>query len=1814
MKLVLEKGRKGLPDGTIRTYGGKKFKKIAGKWEYLAEKHGTTITERKTVTRNDQVEKELELIVGKLPSREYIEQEIMKKVRAEFPSGLPDHPKKILAGLGLNSFKDLASVAQGGYGQHENWASLGTTLSQAFGEYQFSMTVTAEESNAWSQLSQFYADMNRVTNLSDPRFTGQIALGGQYSRAGGLLVTYRMNMGPHFDSIPAVTIPYDKLEEWAEAWYPDTKQRRSFLTAIKKKDYYKKWTLEHDPEIKAAMSDFQKMTGFTVKAESHRSGRQVQLKATYIKKLTKVFGTLKAGLDMKKFVPRDGMTLGVRVTGAGKTYAGFYMENEKTINIAPSKPGTIGHEVGHYLWYRGGKALEDEFMDWATDSGLLDRIRKTTRFKMSEAEREQHINHTFNAGTKNAVAMLTDRTGKDPDNKYTLSETARNGLQTLTNIMRQRMVDDPKNTLGLFGMSPVKTMTTYTNGKVWGLVDNAQAKGMFPGEDPQSLKDQLIALTNNMNKLDEFSRTSLDDAMRSMIQDARAGTRDQAREYFQQKPGYWEEPTEIFARTFRNYIAMKAGREIYEKSTDERRAHPKQFADALGWGFPEVDPTQEMLDYDNGALQKLLKKHLGERTIKSMMTMMMELNKGRKADPEGMVKKMGKYWYKKVGKKWIYQGQGAKPGEFKFRRKVPSMVSKLAVGTEVEVKGKLGEITAVEGEWLTVRYADGSGTATVKSALITKVVGNDNPKAVDKSITEATPDNRASKVAEIIGADLKEEVVIDTGPYTFTPTDRELMRATDVPAMAKDYTAVLSSKVELVSAKDILTKPRPSFIPEISDDYFSHSLNRLEGVKIGENEYAIDVGRTIDKRDIKLAVVNGAVLAATQDYYMKRQKAAYMQRWEEGRAKLVATIPALEQKIADARVQGGDTYKFEHMLELAKEIEKMKKPKGVLGKRIAGKPPRMIGAKRATYSHMNLIREFHPETGRDRSKMWEIHRTYVEDLGQKLLDAAAQFEEDLGAYSKGEETSYGDKGTKDNLLASHGVKVKRQNGDEISDAEIKQLSDSLDQVYAVLGDRSNMSRNWGLKISHSGDVGMHARKAAGLFFPAFKAIGVSYAGDSALTLAHEFTHFMDYKIGGDNYFHYSSDDPTSSAGKIAQAIIKNTGPMPGYWGRSCECFARGVEAYAAYKMGNDPTTVHSEHMPSREVLVEQVFPLVEQFLSENAEALKSVYSRTKMTMGLSKSYYSRLADHLKERGKYVEGMDMDTDIVELHLGITEEMEHTDDVAVAEQIALDHLVEDPYYYSKLAGMEMGKAYGDDEDDDEDDEDDLDKEIEKERRNEENKDKNEKAKLLKAKGRKETDQYKLLIHQAGGLKKVTSLVAKTLIGVNNYDRDEAMDQALLLMTGTDEDQKGKLHPETVKAYEAIRYEKSMPTMMMKAKAYPMNTIRTWKSGKKMKKTPQGWVEVTGGKTDQERGAEETKKEGAQKEAQKKRDPKETAVAADNFKGYHARMKEKYGTDKLQSKMTGAEKTKYNKLQDDVSGKTLEKKKLDGSKEMLSALNSVANTKKPVFMDDLTGKKKAAFNELTKEGLITWRHMGSDEYRAELTEAGISAMDGAAALKQQGSREEKAQKESLVSAVQSWVEGAAVKDLRDTVRKIDSGSKRIPKEQKEYLEPLLDAVEDLSFKAVYRGTRNPKWLEVEPGDEVDLGLASFSKVKRTAEYFARKGGEKQKIMLQYIPPPMQGLDVAKISKGFKSWSARDLAEGEKEVILRSPKVVVKGVTKKGAITVIEIGSAGMSKSKREEKKAKKALLEELYRDFDTPIRGETKKEKKSSKKQEK
>lgn len=57
-------------------------------------------------------------------------------------------------------------------------------------------------------------------------------------------------------------------------------------------------------------------------------------------------------------------------------------------------------------------------------------------------------------------------------------------------------------------------------------------------------------------------------------------------------------------------------------------------------------------------------------------------------------------------------------------------------------------------------------------------------------------------------------------------------------------------------------------------------------------------------------------------------------------------------------------------------------------------------------------------------------------------------------------------------------------------------------------------------------------------------------------------------------------------------------------------------------------------------------------------------------------------DDLKKQGLAKNRPDSDFDPIELEVGVAVELEHVDDDDAAKEIAKDHLVEDPHYYTVM----------------------------------------------------------------------------------------------------------------------------------------------------------------------------------------------------------------------------------------------------------------------------------------------------------------------------------------------------------------------------------------------------------------------------------------------------------------------------------------------------------------------------------------------------
>ena len=379
--------------------------------------------------------------------------------------------------------------------------------------------------------------------------------------------------------------------------------------------------------------------------------------------------------------------------------------------------------------------------------------------------------------------------------------------------------------------------------------------------------------------------------------------------------------------------------------------------------------------------------------------------------------------------------------------------------------------------------------------------------------------------------------------------------------VTKDFRNLVNdySKVYAFRQKGITKIERPVFIPSIDLNRFERRGCRVEFKKIADNDYFLFNKDEIIRVDLD-------ILALTQDYYFKLAK---------------------------------ETRKIKNEMRLNELIEEYGEEKGKRyhsAKRIKAYTPHQ-----ATTFQLNILSNNYLEA-------WKIFRANLEELNQKLLDLELETTDSNNTYSKGQHTSYGDCNLNGVLFDSHGVNIKLQNGNPVTFTESDLLKDSLDKVFNVYGDLSPVFREYGLKISFSGDKKMHARKANGIFFPHFRAIGTSQF-NTVSTLAHEIAHFMDFYTAKQSNVKrtFSSDEDGSTARKIAGIFRKNMNEITNskYMNRTCECFARALQQFVDSSKSTEPNYCKDDAFRN------EVAPLVESFLQDFSEIVKSVEAEEK---------------------------------------------------------------------------------------------------------------------------------------------------------------------------------------------------------------------------------------------------------------------------------------------------------------------------------------------------------------------------------------------------------------------------------------------------------------------------------------------------------------------------------------------------------------------------------------------------------------------------
>ncbi len=430
-----------------------------------------------------------------------------------------------------------------------------------------------------------------------------------------------------------------------------------------------------------------------------------------------------------------------------------------------------------------------------------------------------------------------------------------------------------------------------------------------------------------------------------------------------------------------------------------------------------------------------------------------------------------------------------------------------------------------------------------------------------------------------------------------------------VTLKTKDYTDIPPVDISIPKSKNILNTEKPYFIQDIDLKKFAKNGYRLSAVKIGDDKYLVALNGFNEKSGAitnytkdsvnmngNYSIMTLDLYTATQEYYQikakEELKIAQKKEYDE-------KIEKYSEKVKELRLGGDD--KRADMYQKWIDAEKPSKSRLPI-----------LSDDKMNYDQFNMIAAIKGiEKPLSKLEIWQQYNLLNKNRTQKKIDLELYSEDNESSYTKGKETSYGDSNTKDNLLESHGVMVKRQNGDEINEKEIESIKKALDSVSEVFGNNINLNKDFGLKISHSGNVLMHASKAVGIFVPRLKAIGVSNSMGSTqfnITLAHEYAHFVDYQMGKNTNNSFASDKEGSTANEIASVFRKNMNEKSDsdYQNRTCECFARAFEQYYSNEVLKYKSINAVSNYANEKTYEDKIKPLIQQFLSENKEFLKSI--------------------------------------------------------------------------------------------------------------------------------------------------------------------------------------------------------------------------------------------------------------------------------------------------------------------------------------------------------------------------------------------------------------------------------------------------------------------------------------------------------------------------------------------------------------------------------------------------------------------------------
>ena len=458
---------------------------------------------------------------------------------------------------------------------------------------------------------------------------------------------------------------------------------------------------------------------------------------------------------------------------------------------------------------------------------------------------------------------------------------------------------------------------------------------------------------------------------------------------------------------------------------------------------------------------------------------------------------------------------------------------------------------------------------------------------------------------------------------------------------APNYTKINTQNIYF-NQESILTDEKPSFIPNISQDYIRGRGFILDAIKVDDDKYIVALngheeksfgeGKNPSKNGYAIMTLDQVVL--TTDYYVKKQKALYQEQADRK-----------NQRQLDSWNNSPDSRKEYYLMQKnsyfglpAKDKKKITQAEWeALTWQEREKiyiPVKKYGAEKikTNIEDSKMHGSFHymferyvnpeakmPEPRTAHREAWKSWSDFREVLDWKRRDIEVQRDDYSGTFEKGFETSFGESNTDAVLKEQYGILVKRQNGDGINSSEIKQIEEAWVGVEKTFGKMKELAIENNLKLSHSGSKLMFARKAVGIYIPRLQTIGVSakYGTDQlGFTLAHEVAHWVDNSLGKQQGKRFASDNFDSKAGKVAIAMRKGMNQVSNsnYYNCTHECFARALEQYHAVESyGEDAMVFESEpyfanaNYVSKEYYNSTLKPLIEDFLNENKEFFKSNY-------------------------------------------------------------------------------------------------------------------------------------------------------------------------------------------------------------------------------------------------------------------------------------------------------------------------------------------------------------------------------------------------------------------------------------------------------------------------------------------------------------------------------------------------------------------------------------------------------------------------------